>query len=505
MGLQCQHCGSTNTVSRGKNILASGATKHRYSCNNCKKNFYINGVDKFNAPVRLTGKKFVITSAQNNCALNQDFYGSLLNYCEMHDAKLLVIPIKYQTHLFDDVNWEHDDIYTLTETVDLFDKLRVLGSIPFNPALVDPLAGIDPMSKGHSLIIGHPQLRMKALAVNSSGDPALLTTTGSITLPNYTQTKQGEKARFNHSFSAIVVESDNEVFHMRVLNADETGGFYDVDGYYSQYDYTPLDGVAAIVTGDEHAVFSSPEVAEATYLAKDSMVNVLKPEVIVRHDVLDCYAVSHHHKNNFFTRYAKHATGTDSIERELDITIDYIKRTTPKDVMNIIVSSNHNDHLVKWLNLADPKLEPHNAKIYHMLMWIMLDKMKTDKDGSFSYPDPFEEYCRITEPELLEENIEFIGRDISQKILDIEISNHGDLGVNGSRGSLQQYSRLSTKCIIGHSHTPGINQGAYQVGTSSKLRLEYNHGPSTWLNTHCIIYKNGKRQLINIIGGRWKA
>lgn len=40
---------------------------------------------------------------------------------------------------------------------------------------------------------------------------------------------------------------------------------------------------------------------------------------------------------------------------------------------------------------------------------------------------------------------------------------------------------------------------------NGELVLEYNRGsPSGWMNTHCVIYLNGKRALINIIDGRWR-
>jgi len=43
------------------------------------------------------------------------------------------------------------------------------------------------------------------------------------------------------------------------------------------------------------------------------------------------------------------------------------------------------------------------------------------------------------------------------------------------------------------------------VGTSSIKNLEYVSGLSRWTHTHCIIYSNGKRQLINIVEGMWNA
>jgi hypothetical protein len=34
--------------------------------------------------------------------------------------------------------------------------------------------------------------------------------------------------------------------------------------------------------------------------------------------------------------------------------------------------------------------------------------------------------------------------------------------------------------------------------------LEYTAGPSSWLNTHCLLHADGKRQLIHIIDGKWR-
>jgi len=58
--------------------------------------------------------------------------------------------------------------------------------------------------------------------------------------------------------------------------------------------------------------------------------------------------------------------------------------------------------------------------------------------------------------------------------------------------------------VTGHTHSMGIDKGAYMVGCSTSKDLEYTKGISSWTNTHCIIYPNGKRQLINIISGKWR-
>ena len=62
---------------------------------------------------------------------------------------------------------------------------------------------------------------------------------------------------------------------------------------------------------------------------------------------------------------------------------------------------------------------------------------------------------------------------------------------------------LNTKIIVGHYHSPGRKDGAIAVGTSTHLRVGYNNGPSSWLQSHVIIHNNGKAQHINFIDGEF--
>ncbi len=87
---------------------------------------------------------------------------------------------------------------------------------------------------------------------------------------------------------------------------------------------------------------------------------------------------------------------------------------------------------------------------------------------------------------------------------DIELGAHGDKGANGARGSLLAMENAYGNSVSGHSHTPEILRGAWQVGTTSLLKLEYVKGPSSWMHTSCLVYPNGSRQLINAINGLWR-
>lgn len=94
-------------------------------------------------------------------------------------------------------------------------------------------------------------------------------------------------------------------------------------------------------------------------------------------------------------------------------------------------------------------------------------------------------------------------RSSSYKVKEWELGQHGDMGSNGSRGSLMQFRQLNTKIVVGHYHSPGRKDGALSVGTSTKLRVGYNKGASSWLQSHVIIHTDGRAQHINFINGEF--
>ena len=52
--------------------------------------------------------------------------------------------------------------------------------------------------------------------------------------------------------------------------------------------------------------------------------------------------------------------------------------------------------------------------------------------------------------------------------------------------------------VIGHSHTPGIKWGTYQVGISCGMKHGYNQGLSSWAYASVTINDRGIRQMISI-------
>jgi hypothetical protein len=58
---------------------------------------------------------------------------------------------------------------------------------------------------------------------------------------------------------------------------------------------------------------------------------------------------------------------------------------------------------------------------------------------------------------------------------------------------------------IGHTHSAGIYDGLYVAGTSSTLDMGYNKGPSSWSHSHVVTYPNGKRTMVTMYAGKWRA
>lgn len=461
---------------------------------------------------RTLGKveRFVITSAQNGTPVHAGFVKALETYCEHNSAELLCIPLRYKnpTSRWTD-SQANEEIwapevarYMWNQRKKLNANLVLLGDIKVQPTAVSPLTGFEGLTHGESAILGHTKLQLLTVPTPQSRMPKILTTTGACTVRNYTDSRAGKLGEFHHTLGAAVVEMQGKKFHLRQINAaKDTGVFIDLGKWYgidwmkSGVDTAPpAEGIAF---GDVHVDWTDPGVERATF-GKGGILDVLKPKRIFWHDLLDGYAVNPHHLGNPFNAIAKRMTGKHLIHDEVLRAIDYVRTHTPAGVESVVVASNHDDFLRRWILSNDWRSDPANARFYLETAMAMFDGTKMGPGGA-EYPSPFAYWLRKLLPEA-----RVLGANESYALGDIEMGMHGDRGPNGARGSRKNLRRIGVKSIIGHSHSPGIDEGCYQTGTSTRLRLEYNSGPSSWLNTHCVVYANGKRSLINVIEGEWR-
>ena len=82
---------------------------------------------------------------------------------------------------------------------------------------------------------------------------------------------------------------------------------------------------------------------------------------------------------------------------------------------------------------------------------------------------------------------------------------HGYLGPNGTPGGAAAFAKMGRKANVGHTHKAGIHDGVYTAGTSSYVNLSYNRGPSSRSQSHILTYKNGKRAMVTMWNGKWRA
>lgn len=453
-------------------------------------------------------KRFVVTASLNNSPLDERVWGAVKRYAKENKAEIIVLPVRYKNptnrvdgKIIDEGAWWPEEAipYMTDELLELHEHFWVMGHVRIQATAVKPLSSLETLSRGASAVFGHGQLAMKMVPTPQNRLPKVLYTTGSVSQANYSATKAGVKGDFLHSLGAFVVELDGPRFYPRSLVADEDGGFYDVDRYYTAKRSVKSKGALALITGDEHALFNDPKCRAATYLNKTSVAKTTRPRQIVRHDVFDGYSVNHHSDKDPVTQMAKHEAGYHLVTDELKMTAAYIDSTTPKGSKNLVVSSNHHDHLLQWMKAKTPLDSPSNARAWHELWGLLVPTIRMGPGGA-ECGDPF----ALWAIHRMKSDTEFLSSNSNRTIAGIDISNHGHTGANGSRGSINQFAKVGVRTIIAHSHTPGIQHGCYQVGTSSMLKLEYTKGLSSWAHCHCIIHPNGKRQLIFVIDGFWR-
>lgn len=451
---------------------------------------------------------FVITCAQNNTDVEPKFWKALQGYAKEHDAQLFVIPVRYKNPTTKrdpqegDPNanyWWPPELhpYLVDNEVRIHKNCRVMADHKIGATIANPLGGLEGQSRGASAIYGHAQVQMRTVPTPQGEMPMILHTTGSVSRKNYADNARAKKALLHHTNGALVVQKRGRLFHIRHLNWSAGHQcFHDLGRRYTATGSYPVK-IKALVLGDWHAIWTDPKVRAAT----KRMIAELKPETLVWHDVLDSYSITHHHNRDPITRMVKHHAGKGNIEIELELTAKSVLEMTPIGVQSVIVASNHHDHLLRWLKEADPKRDPENALLYHRLMVSVLERAKMTTRGTV-IPDPFALWFHLTYPSSA--NVRFLKRNESFRVEEVELGFHGDIGSGGARGSRVSFSKLGCKPVIGHLHSPGIEKGCTQVGTSTELGMEYTFGPGGWLNTHCAVHANGKRQLYNIIRGEYR-
>ena len=468
---------------------------------------------------------FVVTYGQNDTPVHIGFFNSIQHFLKENVAELVVYKGKYRnpTSIIESdkegVSWDSRIKPYLLETHRKLNDRLVIYPAHTSPTAVRPLSGFDTHTGSSSGIFPHPKFQFKTVPTPSSSLPKILSTTGAITVPNYSQSKAGEKGKHHHIIGAVVVEIvDDKKFHLRQISAEKDGSFFDIaDGEIKKYS---ADGITKKGLDDDNVVrkyrletlvggdFHFPFVDKNALAATKKQIIDFQPKHLFGHDVLDCWSINHHERGNRFLNTAKQEHGLINIENEVDGAVDFIAELTK--LMNggqvHIVPSNHDDALDRWLHDEQIDNLGINAAYFHYLSYKKHKSAKVVPTG-FSFVDAFQfsaqEKLKYGYGKDITDFVSFLKRDVPLIIKGVDHSMHGDVGASGARGSALGLSKIGVKSTIGHSHSPQVIDGCYQMGVNSLIPLGYAKGASGWLHTNCFQYPSGKRTLITSIDGEF--
>lgn len=446
--------------------------------------------------VNLKKKTYFITSAQNATPVNKKLLKSMKAYAEFRDAQIEVIALRYKnpTSVFTDKQkkdnyWSQEVTeYLVANRFTIGNRMTVLGDVKTQLTASMPLTSMEGLTRGESAIVGHPRMHFRTLPTLDAHKSKFLLTSGSITVPNYTDSKAGKRAEFNHVNGFTIIETDGEDrLHIRQVSSDKDGSFYDLDYFVDGKEvvYKP-QGVKALVGGDIHVGETCPVTHKCTL----GMLDRFTPNYYIAHDLMSGYSVNPHEKNDPFIALQREEDSSWDFRKELKQVKKYVKEVLTHVPKMVIVKSNHDDFIDRFIINADWRKE-QNKKTY--LKYANLKAKNKLPNGIL----PYEMEKEFGDSVLaLTDSCSFI-------VADNELANHGHLGISGSRGSSMQYKRLNIKTITGHSHSPLLEDGNLTVGTQTYLKLNYTKGMGRWANANAIVHENTKRQLLIIEDGEY--
>lgn len=440
-------------------------------------------------------KKFVVTTAVMGKEVNKPFVEAIRNYAKRNNALLLVLPCEDVANRGKkagslDLSPDLSDFRVIFKDTYLNNNL-CLCAIKVSAKQIKPLSGLERMatSRNASIIVASPKVFLKYVPNLHYDIPLAIMTTGAVTENNYDTDKYMSKrtsmlAENDHTYGAVIVEVENDnIFHFRHVQASPYNSITDLG-----VDYLP-DGSqrymedTAMIMGDSHIGYHDEELHDTVMdLAQD--INVRE---VILHDIFHGSSVSHHDVNKGVTNCIKAQENKIGLELECIAVKNYLKSIVNCGMDVVIVDSNHDRHLLRFLEEGRYVNDPINYKFS-----LKLALAATENKNPLKYA--IEDLLHYSS-----DRVRWLKPDEPFKVYGVECGIHGDIGSNGSRGSLAVYEKSLGNCVTAHSHSAAIIRKAFCVGTVGLMDMKYNRGLSSWTRTCCLIYNNGSKQLINFI------
>lgn len=441
-----------------------------------------------------SSKVFFVSTAVSGKEVDVNSLSAVQSYLKLRKGELVILPSEDAASRSSIFNYELDrrlkDALFVSEDLYLNKNIH-LSSIRVSAKQINPLTGLERLaqSKG-SAILASPKQYLKFVSTSNTKLPHALMTTGCITIGDYSTDLYMSKrtsylAEFDHVMGGLIVEvKDDSTYHFRQVQFDKDGSFYDLGIKYLPNGKTEKVKETVCVFGDTHVGSHDFEVDKAL----SQIVSLVNSKEIIVHDLFDNRFNNHHDNHRPVTRANLARKGITSLLKEGMLTKGWLDSWVKKVSKLTIARSNHDEALDRYIDEGRWLYDPEN-------LYDSLPLVRAKMDGKNPLKVLIEDLCNFK----YKDQVKWLNRDEDYVVYGIVNDAHGDKGANGSKGSLSSIEKSYYKATIGHSHSAGILRNIYQVGTSSKLKLSYNSGPSSWTHTMCIQYPNGQRQLVNMI------
>lgn len=434
--------------------------------------------------------KYIITSIQLNGLVNKNLLTNMLNFAKANNVdKILTFTQSGRYKEEDKISplIFENNIELISNEMKLNENLKLYDS-KILPQQINPFTGMNKkLSRDYSYILPSPKIRYDSIASNSKYPRAFMST-GSLTKPNYKEhTAHGRKAVEQHQYGFIYVEILNkQIFVAHQIESTIKGDFQYLTKKYSDNKITETKP-EALILGDWHTGDTDTWVRNETF----KMISDLKPKRVVFHDLFNGHSINHHERGLLLAELRNLRDNKICLQDELKVVYNDIWSFAKRypNINFIVVRSNHDDFLEKYIQQKMFIDDPKNFLFTCSIISRIINEKKV----------PLQEALLLIGE--LPNNFKFTQQDYSLRVYGIELANHGHLGANGSRGTPNQFNNLNLKMITGHTHSPKLMENGMVVGTSTRLKLSYTHGASSWLNAHGILYNNGKYGLLTLIRG----
>ncbi len=430
----------------------------------------------------------VAISYTNNTTLIANMLTALELFCEAKNLQLLIKPVRYHNpnamREAEPYYWPKRILpYAINDDFHMNSSL-VFSGLSLQATTANPLAGKQIAHGRKSVVYGGSSLELLSVATPKGDLPKLLFATGSLNKPKYSNSGAGGKALSRHNNAAIAYIKVGNYNRDYILEWDGTGfSFFK--------EYWTADGLAdvparwkALHFGDAHA----EGMTRAMRTQRMRLVEELDPEYLVWNDFHNHGAGSHH--NDLREGLRRQRLGLNCVRTEIMKAVGILNEMGVGR-KNLIIRSNHHDHLTQWIDRFKPKQDLANADFYAWLMY------------KFSQ-DPSKSFLELAMEDFITVPYEFVNGDKAYKLSGVDVAQHGDKGPDGARSGAG-FHTVCEPIQSGHTHKRYIKFRHWTSGVIP-LELGYNQGYGTWSSTDTAISVEGTRTHITFIKGKyWKT